>query len=234
MNKKIFIALAVLVLVAMACGINTNVPTPTSNPTSIPNVVPTSGGGVNTSGSVLYQDNFTDSNSGWPHHQTANSTMDYASGGYRIYVTTTDLLAFATSGQSYPTDVSIEVDATKQGGPDDNYIGVICRYQDSDNFYFFTISSDGYAGIAMYKTNTMSILSGSNFGSSTAINQGAATNHIRADCIGNTLTLYVNGTQVNSVTDSTFSSAGDAGLIARANGTAGVDILFSNFVVNKP
>lgn len=233
MNKKIFIALAVLVLVAMACSTTTATPTsiPVTNPTSVPNANPTSG---STSGNILYQDNFRDPNSGWAHHQTANSTMDYVSGGYHIDVTTTDLMAFATSGQSFQSNVSIEVDAAKTAGPDDNYLGIICRYQDTDNFYFFAISSDGYAGIAMYKANSMSVLSGSSFESSSAVNQGAATNHIRADCIGDTLTLYVNGTQVYSVTDSTFGSGGDAGLLARANSTSGVDILFSNFVVSKP
>jgi len=212
MNKKIYVALAVLVLVAMACGT----------------------GSTASSSKVLFQDKFTNTNSGWPHYQTANSTMDYATGGYHINVTKTDLLTFAKIGKSFQSDVSIEVDATKIAGPDDNYIGVICRYVDVNNFYFFAISSDGYAGIAMYKNNTMSMLSGGNFEPSSAIKQGAATNHLRADCVGTTLTLYVGGTQVSTVTDSTFTAGGDAGLMARANGTAGVDILFSNFVVSKP
>lgn len=227
MNKKGWATLAALVLVAMACSTTTAVPTSTS----APNANPTA---ASSSSKVLYQDSFLDSNSGWPHHQTANSTMDYVNGGYHILVTKTNLMAFATAGQSLPGDVSIEVDATKTAGPDDNYIGVICRYQDSDNFYFFAISSDGYAGIAMYKTNSMSVLSGSSFESSSAINQGAASNHIRADCVGNALTLYVNGTQVDSLTDSTFGSGGDVGILARANDTSGVDILFTNIVVSKP
>jgi hypothetical protein len=225
MNKKLFIALAVLVLVAMACS------TTTTTATSVPNANPTSG---STSSKVLYHDDFSDSNSGWAHHQTANSTMDYVTGGYHINITTTDMMAYATAGQSFQSNVSIEADTTKTAGPDDNYLGVICRYQDADNFYFFAISSDGYAGIAMYKDNTMSILSGSSFESSSAVNQGDASNHIRADCVSDTLTLYVNGTQVYSISDSTFGSGGDAGLLARANGTSGVDILFSNFVVSKP
>jgi hypothetical protein len=222
MNKKVLIALAVLVLAAIAC----------STTTIIPTTVPTSGGGGgSTSSNILYQDTFTDPNSGWTHHQTANSTMDYANGGYRINLTTTDMLAFATAGKSFQSDVRVEADATKTGGPEDNYIGVICRYQDTDNFYFFVISSDGFAGIAMYKANQVSILTGSKFSASPAINQGAATNHIRADCVGNTLTLSVNGQQVSTVTDSTFTTGG---LLARANTVAGVDILFNNFVVSKP
>ena len=229
MNKKIIIALAILVLVAMAC--NTTTATPTTNPTSFPSANPTSG---TTSSNILFQDNFSDSNSGWVHRQNAKSTMDYVSGGYHINVTTTDLMAISIANHPFQSNISIEVDATRTAGPDDNYIGVICRFQDENNFYFFAISSDGYAGIAMYKASTMSILSGSSFESSSAINQGAATNHIRADCVGDTLTLYVNGTQVYSIIDSTFGSGGYAGLLARANGTSGVDILFSNFVVSKP
>ena len=65
------------------------------------------------------------------------------------------------------------------------------------------------------------------------INQGASTNHIEGDCIGNTLTLYVNGTLLMTATDSSFSS-GDVGLIAQAFSTGGVDMLFHNFLVTAP
>jgi hypothetical protein len=224
MNNKVFIALAFLVMVAVACS-----PTPFLADTkrSIGDV------GIS-SGTILYQDNFTDTNSGWLRDQTPDYTMDYANGGYRIYVTTIKIMAFSPAKPYLSSDVSVEVDATKTGGPDDNYIGVICRYQDENNYYFFAISSDGFAGIAMYKANQMSMLTGNSFKYSSAIAQGAATNHIRADCIGNSLTLYINGQKVASIDDSTFSDGGQAGLLASANSIAGVDILFSNFVVRKP
>ena len=127
------------------------------------------------------------------------------------------------------------MDATKIGGPDDNAFGVQCRYQDVDNFYFFYISSDGYAGIGINKAGTKTIISSSdgNMVSDSNINQGAATNHLRADCIGSTLTLYVNGTQIATATDSTFTG-GDVGLMAATFSVGGADILFTNFFVYKP
>jgi len=243
LHKIAFFALAVLILVAAGCSFPKSASNANPTSTGLSNGIIFQNGFTSTLGNptvsassngILFQDSFTDTNSGWPHHLTVNSSMDYASGGYRIYVTTTDLLAFAISGRSFPSNVSIGVDATKTAGPDDNYIGVICRYEDANNFYFFAISSDGYAGIAMFKDGSMSMLSGSQFAPSTAINQGAATNHIRADCIGDALTLYVNGTQVNTATDTTFDAGGDTGLMARANSTSGVDILFKNFIVSKP
>jgi hypothetical protein len=43
------------------------------------------------------------------------------------------------------------------------------------------------------------------------INQGAETNQLRASCIGSELSLAVNGTMMETVTDPTFVT-GDVGL----------------------
>jgi hypothetical protein len=112
-------------------------------------------------------------------------------------------------------------------------MGIICRYQDFDNFYLFMISSDGFAGIARYMNNTFSMLSGESMEQSDAINQGAKTNHVEAGCIGNDLVLLVNGTQIATASDTSFSG-GDVGLFAKSFNEGGVDILFDNLVVSKP
>jgi pectate lyase len=228
MNKKVFFALTVLVLVALACTFTpvTTITTPTTQP-------PAGGGGNGLQ--ILFQDDFSNVNSGWDKAHNENGSTDYENGGYRINVIATDHYFFANPYQSFQNDVRIEVDATKIGGPDDNAFGVICRYQDVDNFYYFYISSDGYIGIGIDKAGTKTIISSSdgNLTSDSSINQGAATNHLRADCVGNTLTLFVNGTQVATATDSTFTG-GDVGLVARTYGVGGTDIIFHNFFVYKP
>ena len=190
---------------------------------------------VNPGTQILFQDNFSDVNSGWDRSTNEYGSTDYATGGYRINVIQTDAFFFANPYKTFQNDVRIEVDATKIGGPDDNAFGVQCRYQDVDNYYFFYISSDGYAGIGIDNAGTKTIISSSdgNLVSDSSINQGSATNHIRADCIGSTLTLYVNDTQVATATDSTFTG-GDVGLIAKTFSVAGTDILFQNFFVYKP
>jgi hypothetical protein len=53
------------------------------------------------------------------------------------------------------------------------------------------------------------------------------------DCIGDTLTLFVNDQQLAQVRDNEFPS-GDVGLIAGTYDTPGTDIRFDNFVVYKP
>ena len=181
---------------------------------------------------VQFQDDFSNPSSGWDTYQDSNGSADYSNGSFRIKVTNTSYKLWTIPNQSLQNDISIWVEATKAGGPDDNAFGVICRYQDNDNYYYFFITSDGYAGISMNKNNEKILLTGNSLIFSDAIKQGAATNNIHAECAGSTLTLYANNQQIASVSDSSFSG-GDVGLIARTYGTPGVDIMFDNFIVFK-
>ena len=65
------------------------------------------------------------------------------------------------------------------------------------------------------------------------INMGMAINHLRADCIGNTLTFYVNGFPISQVNDATLTS-GEVGLLAGTFDEGGVDIIFDQFIVLQP
>lgn len=217
MNKKIFAALLVLVLATLACGLPS-----------------TGDGGTTTDSNIIFQDDFSDTGSGWYTYGDSDGLMDYSNGAFRTLVSTSDLLLFTTLDQSMPSDVVIDVDTLKTGGPDDNAFGVICRYVDTDNFYFFIISSDGYAGVAKYENNELYVITESGQMDYTeTILQGASYNHITASCVGSTLTLTVNGTQLYSITDTSFSS-GEVGFVAKAFSEGGVDIEFDNFVVTKP
>jgi hypothetical protein len=125
------------------------------------------------------------------------------------------------------------MDATKNGGPDYNDFGIICRYTSAKNFYYGVIGSDGFYAI-FKKTKEGGIQLGSGAEQfSNKIMLGAAPNHIRFDCVGSTLTLYVNGTQIDQQTDGDYAT-GNVGLIAGSYKESGTDILFDNFIVNKP
>ena len=182
--------------------------------------------------SILFQDDFSDTGSGWDSTTTDSALTDYASGAYRIWVNDTNSDYWANPGLSF-TDVRIEVEATKVGGPDDNDLGVICRYQDTENFYFALVSSDGFAGIGKTKAGQQTLLTGDNLSPTDAINKGNSKNTIRLDCLGSSLSLLVNGTQVITATDSDFAK-GDVGLMAGTYDTPGTDIQFDNFVVRTP
>ena len=184
------------------------------------------------SSNVLFYDDFSDSSSGWDSVRDADGMTDYDGGAYRIQVLKPDYDFWANPGLSF-TDTRIEVDATKQGGPDDNDFGVICRYVDTNNFYFLVISSDGYYGIGKVLDGEHILIDMDNMLPTDHVKQGSVSNAIRADCVGSTLSLYVNGQFVDSKNDSSFTS-GDVGLMAGTFNTPGTDIAFDNYNVLKP
>jgi hypothetical protein len=187
---------------------------------------------VTRSGQPLYHDDFSDPASGWTRMVSPDGSLGYNEGTYRMLVQSPGYDLWAVSGQAYG-DVQIEADGTWLAGPQSNRFGLVCRFQDGSNFYFFIISSDGYYAIGKVKDGFASLLGQEMMASSGFIQQGNASNHLRFDCIGNTLKGAVNG-QVIALTSDTDFSGGDAGLIAGAFEKSGVEVSFDNFIVYKP
>lgn len=181
---------------------------------------------------VLFQDDFSNPSSGWNRVTETNGVSDYDDGVYRILVDAPNTDIWAQPGLNF-TDVRTEVDALKVGGDRDNRFGIICRINHNDSFYAFVISSDGYYGIGKIKGEQYTLLGMKALQPSEKIQQGSASNHIRADCVGDTLTMYVNGDKLAEAKDNEFTSGG-VGLIAGTYKNPGTDIRFDNFSVLKP
>jgi ribosomal protein L40E len=186
--------------------------------------------------SLLYQDDFSDSSSGWDTYTSENGITIYANGGYVIHVIPKNWWVWDSRSNIFPSDVRIEVDAAKTEGQDDSsQFGVACRYQDEKNFYYLGLSSDGYAAIYKQSQGDSTILSSADkkWASVDGIYGGTDTNHIVAECIGSALTLYSNGTLVASATDDAFTGGGIA-LLAGTFDTGGTTIRFDNLAVYRP
>jgi hypothetical protein len=183
------------------------------------------------SGAVLFQDDFSNPATGWDRLLADEGVMDYDGGGYRILVSAPEMNFWATPRKDF-SDVRMEVDAGKIAGPDENRIGLICRFNGSA-YYFFIISSDGFYGIGIFSGGQAVLLGQDEMLSSSNIHQGVAVNHLRADCVGDQLTFYVNGFQIAQAQDATLIS-GDVGLLAGTFATPGADVVFDNFVVFQP
>jgi hypothetical protein len=190
-------------------------------------------GTPDTTGDILFSDDFSNTDKKWDQADTASASTDYYNDAYRIVIKEANSDAWSNPGKESFTDVEIEVDATKNAGPDDNDFGIICRYTDVSKFYYAVISSDGYYGIMKMTGNGGNPIGNESMLESDKIIQGSAKNHIRFDCVGSTLTLYVNNTQIAQQTDTEYTE-GNVGLLAGTFDTVGTDILFDNFVVFKP
>ena len=181
---------------------------------------------------ILFKDDFSEPSSGWDRVNRANGITDYVDGAYRIFVNTPSYDIWANPGLGF-SDTIIEVEAEKVAGPEDNDFGIICRYQGPQNYYSFLISSDGYYGIVKVVDGQQELIDEHTMAYSEVIRKGEASNKLNVKCIGNRLSLSVNGSLLAEVNDTAFTS-GDVGLIAGTFDIAGTDIYFDNFIVSNP
>jgi hypothetical protein len=182
-------------------------------------------------GTLLFQDDFSRTSSGWDRYRDASVESDYAGDSYQIAVFEPDRIAWARPGLRFE-DVVMEVDTTVLDGPDNNALGLICRYHDPDNFYFFLVSADGFAGIGRRIGGEEQMFNDAAMLPSDSILLGRSTNHLRAECSGTRLTLSINGVPVRQASDVAFTE-GDVGLIAGTYELRGTRVAFDNFAVRQ-
>lgn len=203
-------------------------PTATPTPAPPPTATPTP------EAEPFYEEDFSDPNSGWERYNEFDGILDYEDDGYRMWVQPAN--TFFVWIEDQPADVRIEVDAKKQAGPDDNHFGLICRLDRGGtwDYYMFLITSEGKYGIAKSSRAEGTIWLGTaKLTPSDAVKLGNEVNHIRADCVGDMLTLYVNGQKLLETQDSSLPG-GDMGLVAGSDEEGGVDILFDDFKLYEP
>lgn len=185
------------------------------------------------SGDLLFQDDFSDISSGWTRLiSSMDGNLEYKDGAYHISVDKSELLIWGGPGLNF-SDVRLEVDVVNVAGPSDNDFGLVCRSKDRKNFYYFVISSDGYYGIGKVVNSVQELINMDKMLPSESINRGQSRNHIRADCVEDMLSLYVNGDILASVKDAQFSS-GEVGLLAGTFQNPGIEVNFDNFLVLRP
>jgi hypothetical protein len=163
---------------------------------------------------TLFRDDFSGAQDcGWALYSRGGAVVELQDGAMQIRTSSPGQIWWTNPNRNF-SDVIINVRTEQLDGPDDNAYGVICRYQSPENFYVFLISGDGYYAIGKYQTGSSQIqyLTGDGqYVASDLINQGQSGNQIRASCVGNQLSLTVNGLPLATVADPTFVT-GDIGL----------------------
>lgn len=180
----------------------------------------------------LFMDDFSDHDNGWILTVAEQGVVHYDGDALRILINEPNATYWATPGLKI-TDSVVDVDATKVTGPDDNLFGLVCRFQDERNFYGFLLSSDGYFGIMKVEDGQRTILGQPAMQVTDLVQKAGKVNHLRADCVDDRLSLYLNWTKLTEVTDTTFNS-GDVGILGMTRETIGTDVRFDNFIVIAP
>ncbi len=187
-------------------------------------------------GGSLFQDDFSgDKNCGWQEYSQGGAVVEISDGSLNMSTSQPGQIWWTNPGSEFD-DVIISTQVRQVSGPDDNAYGVICRYQDENNYYIFLISGDGYYAIGKYQTGNDQITyltENSQYVFSEDINQGVATNQIRASCVGNELSLSVNNVPLVVVQDPTFVR-GDVGTAVSTLEPGELQISFDDFRVLAP
>ena len=187
-----------------------------------------------TSGSILFQDDFSKPANGWMATKTDYAEFAYLDGEYRIVLNKPDFNTYSLLPKESFGNCSVEVDVRLVAGPANGVFGILCRaeanQQTVQKAYVFAIRADGF--YAILKRTSPTFWDAIAYGKeSKAIKPGNAVNHLRADCSGATLTLYVNGEKVLEKTDTAFKT-GQVGLAVTSQPKSDpVDVRFDNFVV---
>lgn len=182
-----------------------------------------------------FRDDFEEQGGGWDTDQREQYDRGYAGGEYFIELYEVNWFAWSNPGVQFD-DVTVEVDAYLSSGTPDGHFGVLCRYEDEGNFYYFAISADGYYGIFRREQGAdLKVLSGEGEGMnfSSVIRTGGQTNSVQAVCQGDRLSLYANGELLEAVTDSRLAQ-GDVGVGAGSGAAGDARVHFDNFVATRP
>lgn len=194
---------------------------------------------VVTKPNILYYDDFTDSTSGFPTSSTIRSdaSLAYQHGAYAMALITAP--GRGSPGSFIPAllnlsfrlfdNFALDVDAQLTDPSVDGAYGVMFRAADDRDYYAFEISPSTSA-YKVIKTVNGTVYDVTKWTISPAIHRGLAPNHLRLIAQRGTLSLFVNGMSLTTVTDETYS-VGKLGLII-ADWTDPVSARFANLAVS--
>ena len=183
----------------------------------------------------VLEDDF--SNKGdWGTSTDSNSSVEYDDGGLRMQTFTKNYFIWSTPNTDKYENIHIEVTVENNDTDPTIAFGILCNQQTvTDLFYYFVITAAGEYAIAETSLTQSDVFLTNNdqWAASDLIPTNAPSYRMGADCGNGALNLYVEGKQVASVSDSTFSS-GSVGLISwSGEEVASSDVTFDDFVVTK-
>jgi hypothetical protein len=206
--SKLLVAVAALVLASLAC---------------------------NALGSrALLEDDFSGNDTTWGTGTDADSSVEYTNGALKFFVNKDLYFVWSTPNADDYENIHIEVTAINNSTDETGAFGIICHLQITDTSYYFAVTGAGEYAIGKYTFAGDTLLTNEGkWGESSKIASNADSYRIGADCGNNTLSLYVDGQQVDSVSDTTYTS-GNVGVFAWSGEELdGTDVSFDDFVVTK-
>jgi hypothetical protein len=189
---------------------------------------------VSNSGNVLLRDDF--SHSQWGTGTSKDSSTEYANNALQIIVYTKNWFVWSTPNDKEYQNVHVEVTVINHATDPTTAVGILCNQQTTNsNFYYVAITPSGEYAIAKTSKgqNDLFLTNNDQWATSDKITKNAASYRVGMDCGNGTLTLYVDGQQIASASDTTYTSGG-VGLLAWSGENAtNTNVSFDDFLVTS-
>lgn len=209
-HLKIFMAVLALISTTLACA--------TPDVASLLNPLPS--------------DDFSNSSSGWGTGTDTYSSVEYTNGGLTVLVFEPLYVTWSTPSPEVFENVHLEVSVNNQSSDPEAMFGFVCNEQGTTNaFYYVGVASDGY--YAFIKSSVALDDVYLKEGNSALISGSSSPMRLGLDCGNGSMSLYVNGQLVDSVSDSSYTS-GTVGLFAASDDQpSGASVIFDDFAMTK-
>ena len=185
-------------------------------------------------GSILISDDF--SSPQWGTGTSPESSVEYANNALRMILHPNNSFVWSPlDGQEYQ-NIHMEVTVINNGTDSTTAFGLICNQQPIDeSFYFFAITPAGEYAIARAAQGQSDVFLTNDdaWASSDRIATDAASYRVGADCGNGTLTLYVDGQQIASVADGSYSNGGVALFTWSGEEATTTDVSFDDFLMTE-
>jgi hypothetical protein len=184
----------------------------------------------------LFSDDFSGSDTNWGTGTTENSSVEYDNSALHVRVFKDNYIVWSTPNDTDFENIHEEVTVLNNGTDSNTAFGLICYQQTiSDSYYYMVITPAGEYAIAKAELtqDDVFLTNNNDWAKSDAIAKDAKSYRLGVDCGNGKLTLYVDGKQIDSVSDTTYTK-GVAGIQVWSDSPAkNVDVTFDDFVVTK-
>ncbi|RPJ28871.1 MAG: hypothetical protein EHM33_02940 [Chloroflexi bacterium] len=223
-KTKIVLAITGLALAALACqaltggggggDVDPDAPTTTPSP------------------SVILSDDFSAPN--WGTGTDADSSVEYANNALQMIVFTKNYFVWSTPNAEDYQNTHMEVTVINNGTDSTTAFGIMCNQQEvNNNFYYLAMTPAGEYAIAEAADGQKDVFLTNEdaWAASDLIAKDAPSYSVGADCGNGTLTLYVDGQQIASVSDTSYTSGGVALFIWSGEEATTTDVSFDDFLM---
>ena len=163
--------------------------------------------------------------------------MEYAGETLQMIVFTKNWFVWSTPDDQDYQNVHMEVTVINNDTDSNTAFGLMCNQQPAadNSYYYFAMTPAGQYAIAKATTDQTDVFLTNNdeWATSSLIAKNASSYRVGADCGNGTLTLYVDGQQIASASDSTYTEGGVAVFTWSAEEATSTDVSFDDFLMTS-